>query len=90
MLGFVGVVAGAALLIVLALRGVSVIVASILCSLVIAVANLDSLPHCGAIITMLTIMGLSHKEAYKDVAVVTVVIPLIALVSILAVMLIWV
>lgn len=46
--------------------------------------GLDSLPHCGAIITMLTIMGLTHKEAYKDVAVVTVIIPLIALVLIVA------
>ncbi|GGX65469.1 hypothetical protein GCM10011309_14650 [Litorimonas cladophorae] len=38
----------------------------------------DSLPHCGAVIAMLTITGLTHKEAYKDVGVVTVIIPVIA------------
>jgi H+/gluconate symporter-like permease len=40
--------------------------------------GLDSLPHCGAVIAMLTIMGLKHKEAYKDIFVVTVAIPVIA------------
>lgn len=45
----------------------------------IGAGGLDSLPHCGAVITALTIMGMTHKEAYKDVFVVTVVIPLIAL-----------
>ena len=42
--------------------------------------GLDSLPHCGAVITGFTIMGLTHREAYKDVFVVTVAIPLVALV----------
>ena len=40
--------------------------------------GLDSLPHCGAVIAMLTIMGLKHREAYKDIFVVTVAIPVIA------------
>jgi H+/gluconate symporter-like permease len=40
--------------------------------------GIDSLPHCGAVIAMLTIMGLKHKEAYKDIFVVTVAIPVIA------------
>ncbi|WP_379548341.1 GntP family permease [Qipengyuania sp. DSG2-2] len=43
-----------------------------------AAGGLDSLPHCGAVIAMLTITGLTHKQAYKDVGVVTVVIPMIA------------
>lgn len=47
--------------------------------------GLDSLPHCGAVITSLTIMGLTHREAYKDVAVITVVIPLIALIAVVAI-----
>lgn len=47
--------------------------------------GLDSLPHCGAVITMLTVMGLTHKEAYKDSFAVTVVIPLIALAAVLGV-----
>lgn len=41
----------------------------------VASGGIDSLPHSGAVIAMLTIMGLKHKEAYKDIAVVTVVIP---------------
>ncbi|MGM0766559.1 MAG: GntP family permease [Pseudomonadota bacterium] len=40
--------------------------------------GIDSLPHCGAVIAMLTIMGLKHKEAYKDIFVVTVAIPVLA------------
>ncbi|MEJ2603761.1 MAG: GntP family permease [Gammaproteobacteria bacterium] len=40
-----------------------------------ASGGFDSLPHSGAIIAMLTITGLSHKEAYGDVGVITVVIP---------------
>jgi H+/gluconate symporter-like permease len=50
----------------------------------IASGGLDSLPHSGAVITMLTVMGISHREAYKDIAVVTIVVPLIALAIILA------
>lgn len=44
----------------------------------IASGGLDSLPHSGAVVTLLMVMGLTHKEAYKDLGVVTVVIPLIA------------
>jgi H+/gluconate symporter-like permease len=43
-----------------------------------AAGGFDSLPHCGAVISMLTITGLTHREAYKDVAVITVFIPVIA------------
>lgn len=43
-----------------------------------ASGGLDSLPHCGAIVAMLTITGLTHKQAYKDVGVITVVIPVMA------------
>ena len=38
----------------------------------------DSLPHCGAVIAMFTITGLSHKDAYRDVGMVTVVVPVVA------------
>ena len=44
----------------------------------IAAGGLDSLPHCGAVIAMLMIMGLTHKQAYKDIFVVTVLIPVVA------------
>jgi H+/gluconate symporter-like permease len=42
-----------------------------------ASGGFDSLPHCGAVVAMLTITGLSHKEAYRDVGVITVIIPVI-------------
>lgn len=44
----------------------------------------DSLPHCGAVVAMLTITGLSHKQAYKDIGIVTVVIPSIAAMATIA------
>ena len=42
-----------------------------------ASGGFDSLPHCGAIIAMLTITGLTHKDAYRDVGIITVVIPVL-------------
>lgn len=47
MLGLVGLLAGLALLIWLALRGVNVIFASVICSLVVMVTN--SLPIAGSL-----------------------------------------
>ncbi len=44
----------------------------------IASGGLDSLPHCGAVIATFVIMGLTHREAYKDMFAVTVAIPVIA------------
>lgn len=49
-----------------------------ICSL--ASGGLDSLPHSGAVITLLMVMGMTHKEGYKDLGVVTMVVPLIVLV----------
>jgi H+/gluconate symporter-like permease len=43
-----------------------------------ASGGFDSLPHCGAIVAMLTITGLTHKQAYRDVGIITVVIPVFA------------
>jgi H+/gluconate symporter-like permease len=50
-----------------------------------AAGGFDSLPHCGAVVAMLSITGLSHKQAYFDVGVVTVVIPVIATLSVMGV-----
>ncbi|WP_376691798.1 GntP family permease [Wenzhouxiangella sp. EGI_FJ10409] len=47
----------------------------------VASGGLDSLPHSGAVIAMLTIMGLKHREAYRDIFVVTVLIPILATVA---------
>ena len=49
-----------------------------------AAGGFDSLPHCGAVITMLTITQLTHKEAYRDTGIITVVIPVIATLTIMA------
>lgn len=40
-----------------------------------ASGGFDSLPHNGAVITLLTICGLSHRQSYKDIAMVSLVIP---------------
>ena len=45
--------------------------------------SFDSLPHNGAILTMLLVCGMTHKASYKDIAVVTVVTPLAVLLGML-------
>lgn len=47
----------------------------------IASGGLDSLPHCGAVITLLAVTGMNHKDSYKDIGMVTCVIPLLATVA---------
>lgn len=47
---------------------------------VIASVGLDSLPHSGGIVAVLAISGVSYKDGYKYLFVVTVVITLLALV----------
>ena len=41
----------------------------------VASGGLDSLPHCGGIVTMLMVCSMTHKESYKDMGMTTVVIP---------------
>ncbi|HCD17136.1 MAG TPA: citrate transporter [Rhodobiaceae bacterium] len=48
-----------------------------------ASGGFDTLPHCGAVIAMLTITQLTHKQAYKDVGIITLVIPVIATLTVL-------
>jgi H+/gluconate symporter-like permease len=50
---------------------------------VVASGALDALPHNGAVITILSICKLSHREAYFDVCVVAVVVPLISLAALI-------
>ena len=38
----------------------------------------DTLPHNGAVISLLTICGLTHRESYKDIFMVAVAIPVVA------------
>lgn len=47
---------------------------------VMACGGLDALPHNGFVITLLVYSGLTHKQSYKDMAIVSVVLPLVALI----------
>jgi H+/gluconate symporter-like permease len=49
----------------------------------VATGGLDALPHNGAVITLLAICGLTHRESYADIAVVAVAIPIIALIALI-------
>lgn len=44
----------------------------------IACGGLDTLPHNGAVITLLSVTGLTHRESYVDIGMCTVIIPGIA------------
>ena len=52
---------------------------------VVAVASggMDTLPHNGAVITLLAVTGMTHKESYVDIGMNTVIIPLISCVVII-------
>ncbi len=47
--------------------------------------GLDSLPHNGAVITLLIICGLTHRQSYMDIGVVSVVVPVGATAIVLAI-----
>ncbi|WP_067726127.1 GntP family permease [Oceanobacillus damuensis] len=46
----------------------------------ISSGGLDALPHNGAVITILIVTGLTHKESYRDIAVVAIVFPILSLI----------
>lgn len=46
----------------------------------IACGGLDTLPHNGAVITLLGVTGLTHKESYIDIGMCTAVIPTLAVI----------
>ncbi len=49
---------------------------------VIAAGTLDSLPHNGAVVTLLAVCGATHKESYFDMVMVAIVGAIIALVGV--------
>jgi H+/gluconate symporter-like permease len=51
---------------------------------VIGAGTLDSLPHNGAVVTLLAVCGTTHKESYLDIVMVGIVGPVIALVAVIA------
>jgi H+/gluconate symporter-like permease len=49
---------------------------------VISSGTLDSLPHNGAIVTLLAVCGTTHNESYLDIVMVAIVGAIIALVAV--------
>lgn len=50
---------------------------------VLSAGGFDTLPHCGAIITLLSICRLTHRQSYLNIAAVTMGGPFIALVAVI-------
>jgi H+/gluconate symporter-like permease len=50
---------------------------------VIGAGTLDSLPHNGAVVTLLALCGLTHRESYFDIVMVAIVGAIIALVTVI-------
>ncbi|WP_278537728.1 GntP family permease, partial [Delftia acidovorans] len=50
---------------------------------VMAAGCFDTLPHSGAIITLLSICGLTHRQSYGNIAIMTIGAPLLALVLVI-------
>ena len=82
-MGLLGIVLALALLIFLAYMAISAehgIDPALLHRVaVIGAGTLDSLPHNGAVVTLLSVCGSTHKDAYKDVFIVAIVGALVAL-----------
>ena len=51
---------------------------------VIGAGTLDSLPHNGAVVTLLAVCGATHKESYFDIVMVGIVGAVLALVAVIA------
>ena len=49
----------------------------------ISSGGFDCLPHNGAVITLFAITGMNHKKSYPDIFMVAVVVPVIALITII-------
>ena len=57
----------------------------LICSLHCAAATpLDGLPQNGAVVTLLAVCGSTHRESYVDIALITIVGPIIALAAVIA------
>jgi H+/gluconate symporter-like permease len=51
---------------------------------VIGSGTLDSLPHNGAVVTLLAVCGSTHGDSYRDIVMVGIVGALVALVAVIA------
>jgi len=52
---------------------------------VIGSGTLDILPHNGAVVSLLAICGLTHRESYRDIVMVGIVNSIIALAAVIAI-----
>ena len=50
----------------------------------VASGSLDALPHNGAVITLLTVCQLSHRDSYLDIFVAGMIAPMISLLFVIA------
>jgi H+/gluconate symporter-like permease len=50
---------------------------------VIGAGTLDSLPHNGAVVTLLAVCGTTHKESYFDIVMVGIVGAILGLVAVI-------
>ena len=50
---------------------------------VIGAGTLDSLPHNGAVVTLLAVCGATHKTSYLDIVMAAMTGPIIALVAVI-------
>jgi H+/gluconate symporter-like permease len=51
---------------------------------VIGSGTLDSLPHNGAVVTLLAVCGSSHRQSYRDIMMASIVGPIVALAVVIA------
>lgn len=51
---------------------------------VISAGTLDSLPHSGAVVTLLSVCGVSARQSYRDIVMVAIVGALLALIVVIA------
>jgi H+/gluconate symporter-like permease len=51
---------------------------------VIGAGTLDTLPHNGAVVTLLALCGAGHRESYFDIVIVGIVGPVLALIAVIA------
>jgi H+/gluconate symporter-like permease len=52
---------------------------------VIGAGTLDSLPHNGAVVTLLAVCGSNHRDSYRDIVIVGIVGPIMALVAVIVI-----
>lgn len=52
--------------------------------IVFSASTFDTLPHSGFIIILLCVCGLTHKQSYKELFIITCIFPVVAVISMIA------